>query len=183
MACVPSKDSDQPGHPPSLIRVFAVRMKKAWVLSYPLSAQWRLWSDWEDAQADLSLCWAHSHFVGFVVMRLIFIRPCAPTLKNIFDCDLWPSSWQARHCPPRSYFCNLPDIYDAWNVIIWEYARAVIKHLFHGINICQNTQKKLKHSAYGLMFKQLPQDTYKVHGKTCMISAFTLARFWITKNI
>ena len=25
-------------HPPSLIRVFAVRMKKAWVLSYPLSA-------------------------------------------------------------------------------------------------------------------------------------------------
>ena len=33
-----SKDSDQPGHLPSLIRVFAVRMKKAWVLSYPLSA-------------------------------------------------------------------------------------------------------------------------------------------------
>ena len=40
--CAPSKDSDQPGHPPSLIRVFAVRMKKAWVLSYPLSAQRRL---------------------------------------------------------------------------------------------------------------------------------------------
>ena len=41
-ACAPSKDSDQPGHPPSLIRVFTVRMKKAWVLSYPLSAQRRL---------------------------------------------------------------------------------------------------------------------------------------------
>ena len=39
MACVPSKDSDQPGHPPSLIRVFSVRLKKAWVLSYPLSPQ------------------------------------------------------------------------------------------------------------------------------------------------
>ena len=38
----PSEDSDQPGHPPSLIRVFAARMKKAWVLSYPLSAQRRL---------------------------------------------------------------------------------------------------------------------------------------------
>ena len=38
VACVPSKDSDQPGHPPSLIRVIVVRMKKAWVLSYPLSA-------------------------------------------------------------------------------------------------------------------------------------------------
>ena len=40
---------DQPGHPPSLIRVFAVRMRKAWVFSYPLSAQRRLWSDWADA--------------------------------------------------------------------------------------------------------------------------------------
>ena len=37
MAFAPSKDSDQPGHPPSLIRVFAVHMKKACVLSYPLS--------------------------------------------------------------------------------------------------------------------------------------------------
>ena len=70
LACAPSEDSDQPGHPPSLIRVFAVRMKKALVLSYQLSAQWRLWSDWADAQADLSLRWAHSHFVGFV-MRLL----------------------------------------------------------------------------------------------------------------
>ena len=53
--CVPNEDSDQPGHPPNLIRVFAVRMKKAWVLSYPLNAQQRLWLDWMDAQADLSL--------------------------------------------------------------------------------------------------------------------------------
>ena len=36
--CAPSKDSDQRGHPPSLIRVFAVCLKKAWVLSYPLNA-------------------------------------------------------------------------------------------------------------------------------------------------
>ena len=28
------------------------------------------WSDWVDAQADLSLRWAHSHFVGFVMRRL-----------------------------------------------------------------------------------------------------------------
>ena len=75
--CVPIEDSDQPGHPPSLIRVFAVRMKKTWVLSYPLSAQRRLWSDWVDAQADLSLHWAHSHFVGFVMSWLIFT--CTPS--------------------------------------------------------------------------------------------------------
>ena len=48
--CAPSEDSDQPRHPPSLIRVFAVRMKKAWVLSYLLSSQRRLWSDWADGR-------------------------------------------------------------------------------------------------------------------------------------
>ena len=50
--CAPSED--QPGHPPSLIRVFTVCMKKAWFLSYLMSAQRRLCSDWADAQADLS---------------------------------------------------------------------------------------------------------------------------------
>ena len=39
LASAPSEDSDQPGLSPILIRVFAVRMKKALVLSYPLSAQ------------------------------------------------------------------------------------------------------------------------------------------------
>ena len=43
MACAPSEDSDQPAHPPSLTRVFAVHMKKkTWVLSYLLSAKRRL---------------------------------------------------------------------------------------------------------------------------------------------
>ena len=65
VACAPSEDSDQPGHPPSLIRVFAVRMKKPWVLSYPLSAQRRLWSDWADDQADLSLRWGHMPLCWF----------------------------------------------------------------------------------------------------------------------
>ena len=61
MACAPSEDSDQPEHLPSLIRVFAVCMKKAWVLSYPLSAQRRLWSDWVDAQGwSESLLGAHA---------------------------------------------------------------------------------------------------------------------------
>ena len=46
---------------------FAVRMKKAGFLATHLNAQWRLWSDSADAQADLRLRWAHSHFVGFVV--------------------------------------------------------------------------------------------------------------------
>ena len=65
MAYVPNEDSDQPGHLSSLISVFAVHMEKVWVLSYPLSAQQRLRSDWAYAQADLSLCWAHMPFYWF----------------------------------------------------------------------------------------------------------------------
>ena len=84
--CVPSEDSDQPRHPSSLIRVFAVRMKKGWILSYPLNAQRRLRSDWADAQADLSLRWAHSHSVGFVMRRLTsgFIL----AVSNGFGCNI-----------------------------------------------------------------------------------------------
>ena len=96
MACAPSEDSDQPGHLPSLISVFAFRMKKAWVLSYPLSAKRRLirlggcpgWSTlmrlgecpgWF-AQADPSLRRSHSHFVGFVMRWLIFVLVLIPDL-------------------------------------------------------------------------------------------------------
>ena len=74
--CAPSEDSDQPGHPPSLIRVFAVRLKKPWVLSYPLSAQRRLWSDWANAQADLSSLGAHSLCWFCHVAAQIFLEKC-----------------------------------------------------------------------------------------------------------
>ena len=69
MVCVSSEDSDQPGRISLGIRpvwsVLAVRMKKSWVLSYPLSAQGRHWSAWADAQGDLSLRWAHMPFCWF----------------------------------------------------------------------------------------------------------------------
>ena len=50
--------------------------------SYPLNAQRRLWSDWADAQIYLSLGWAHSHFVGFVMRRLIY--RCSGTTSATF---------------------------------------------------------------------------------------------------
>ena len=67
----PSEDSDQPGHPPSLIRVFAVRTKKHWVLSYPLSALRR--PDQTGRMPRLICIFAGRtcHFVGFVMRRFI----------------------------------------------------------------------------------------------------------------
>ena len=74
---VPSKDSDQLGHLPSLIRVFAVRMKKAWVLS----TYWAHSEDsdqtgcpgWSESSLGAqSFCWfchlaAHLSFKGCLV--------------------------------------------------------------------------------------------------------------------
>ena len=71
MACVPSKDSDQPGHPSSLIKVFAVSMKKPWVLSYPLSAS----EDYDQtgrmlgAHVSMWFCHEAAHFSSQGVLR------------------------------------------------------------------------------------------------------------------
>ena len=64
MTVCPSEDSDQPGHLPSLIRVFTVCMKKAWVLSY-LLAQGKTLIRLSECQADLSLRGAHKSFCWF----------------------------------------------------------------------------------------------------------------------
>ena len=68
--CAPNEDSDPPGHLPSLIRVFAVRMKILWVLSYPLSTQQTLislgrcpgWS--ESSLGTHSFCWFMAHMLN-----------------------------------------------------------------------------------------------------------------------
>ena len=116
MAIAPSEDTDQPAHPPSLIRVFAVHLKKYWVLSYQLSALRRLWSDW----ADLFLRWAQIFFVGFI-MRWLTFRKCilifASGLRNKphfwrpFSLALWLQSQgslvRAPALPHTGYTCNL----------------------------------------------------------------------------
>ena len=62
--CAPSKDSDQPGHPPSLIKVFAVHLISTKDPSF-LHADSEDWSDWADAQTDLSFHWAHRPYCWF----------------------------------------------------------------------------------------------------------------------
>ena len=67
------------------IRVFAVCMEKAWVFSYPLSAQQRLWSDWEDAQADLDLRWAHNPLCTFCHEAAQMSNLRIPHKTSMFD--------------------------------------------------------------------------------------------------
>ena len=78
MTCAPSEDSDQPGHLPSVIRVFAVHLEKHSVLP--------------NAQSDLSLRWAESHFVGFVMRRLICVFQCLTEIQCSPNC--WRMPWE-----------------------------------------------------------------------------------------
>ena len=63
--CMPSEDSDQPGHLPSLIRVFAVHSMDSYGLKLSSCRQQSLRSDWADVQADPSLRWVHMPFCWF----------------------------------------------------------------------------------------------------------------------
>ena len=74
MACTASEDSDQPRHPLSLIKVFAVRMKKACVLSYP-------WAHSEDAVIGV--------FAGRTIILLVLSWG-----GSIFSSE--PRYWQPR---------------------------------------------------------------------------------------
>ena len=108
--CAPSEDSDQPGHLPSLIRVFAVRMKKAWVLSYPLSAQRRLirlggypcWSEF--SLGAQPLCW-FCHIVAQIILCLFRYITTMPRLES--QPGLNQKMWRLSHklkwsrWPPR----------------------------------------------------------------------------------
>ena len=85
--------SDTRRHPPSLIRVFAVFMKKHWVLHYLLSAQQSL-IDWADAQADLSLHWVQRSFCWFCLETADFMMKIWPQKCS---CRLW-ARVRALHC-------------------------------------------------------------------------------------
>ena len=81
--CAPSEDSDEPGHPPSRIRVFACAQ---WVVKDPSFLQ--AGSKDSDQTGRMSrLIWVSAgrtcHFVGFVMRRLKWL-PCSSTenLKN-----------------------------------------------------------------------------------------------------
>ena len=87
--CVPSENSVQPGHLPSLIRVFAVRSMGSYGPKFCSCGQRSVWSDWaDDAQADLSLGWAHTHFVGFVILHFWDSSPNSLGMTDDYWCQL-----------------------------------------------------------------------------------------------
>ena len=113
MSIAPSEDKDQPVHPPSLIRVFAVR------ISYPLSALRRLirlggCPGWSESSLGtkvilLVLSWGNSHSESASISSLVVSE-----INHIFegralyrsDCSQG-SLVRAPALPHTGYTCNL----------------------------------------------------------------------------
>ena len=128
MACAPSKDSGQPGHQPSPI---SLRCPHEEALG-PWSAQRRLWSDWVDAQADLSLHWEHMSFSWFyrvAVQFLLFEQRHSKTYKK--TCSASTDSDQPV------YLCSLITVFvdhtkKVWVLDIQKAARRRLIWVFTG---------------------------------------------------
>ena len=61
---------------------FTIHLTTLWILGYPQSALWRLWSDCADMQADLSIYWVI--LVGNAVPRLnCLYSPFYPVLSGV----------------------------------------------------------------------------------------------------
>ena len=110
MTCAPSEDSDQPGHLPSVIRVFAVCSMGSQGPKVPSSGQLELWLDWADAQADLSLSWVHRSFcwICCAVAHMSW-RCIAVTCLHEFRI-IWAGAWQNQ----QNGMCTQWRLRSAW---------------------------------------------------------------------
>ena len=121
-----SKDSDQHGHLPSLIRVFAVRMKKHWVLSNPLSAQRRLWSDWAGAHVILLVC----HVAAQMTSLFHFLKVWGRSLKRSSPATIFNCIWAGTR--NGSYFACwllLQHFIVAWTpcvIVLWKKVKPYV---------------------------------------------------------
>ena len=83
ITCAPSEDSDQPGHPPSLIRVFPLHMTTHASLTTHLAHC----EDSGQTRRMPRLIWVFAgrtcHFVGFVIRRLKLCQQLLPRLLQV----------------------------------------------------------------------------------------------------
>ena len=120
----------EPGHPPSLSRIFAVRMKKAWVFSYPLSAS----EDSDQTGRMPRLIWIFAgrtcHFVGFVVRWLINVIH-SHLYKSIFTGF---TDWHWNRFISTTCVTPIPHITHARKerkLFAWEHLTQAIFFLYH----------------------------------------------------
>ena len=113
MTCAPSKDSDHPGHLPSLIRDVAACLKKVWVLSYLYSAQRRLIRQGGCRGLILVIAGSRIHFVVLCLISNLkdFVKLQNLWKKSVIFALIWTHILKGpftRHCPcSKLRFCVL----------------------------------------------------------------------------
>ena len=122
LTCTPNEDSNQPVQTCSLIRVFVVRMKTHWILSYPKYAQWRLitlreWSGWSKSLLD-----AH-------IRRYVF--SCSAHLRHgEKKCHMSCPNNKHQRVYQAMYSCSLSRTFSIsryilkYPVILWAYKKS-----------------------------------------------------------
>ena len=120
MTCAPSEDSDQPGHQPSLISLCWVLLGKVGDPSF-LQANSKDWSDWADAQADLSLRWPQRSFCWFCYVMAQLFSDNPVKSSRVVVCDQLPCfvvSYLGFHTLPKSIGLNarLKWVKVCWNL-------------------------------------------------------------------
>ena len=128
-----NKNSDQPAHLRSLIRIFVFRMKKPCIIGYPKCAQWRFRSY---AQSDLNLRWVHIEDKSSEVATHTLILESLPFLER-FEIS-------KRHCWHDTLFwivlvvtsiisCHSDKIYRSCQHILrcWNCKRSILRKLLN----------------------------------------------------
>ena len=111
----------------------SLRMKKAWVLSYPLSAQRRRRSDWVGAQADLNLRWVHSHLLALSWEGSYYLNS-KEILLYILNCTLqFISSLRLLKSEKKGLTDNWAEIHKYYEECDW--SKAVGRRIAENFNL------------------------------------------------
>ena len=111
MACLPSKDADQTGHPPSLIRVFSMHSLGSQSPNTSSCRQRSLWSDWADTRLIWVFAGRTGHFVGFVMQQFISITLFTPSTRSAI-LYIWNNPELAHQSPwARKYNLHYDEVW------------------------------------------------------------------------
>ena len=88
------------------------------------------WSDWAGAQADLSLCWAHRHFVGFVMSRLTSVNVVAAVSEMVANSEQKISrTWfYFGYCVSKGCLFRLFRFQNSCRCVVWRPKKSRICH-------------------------------------------------------
>ena len=133
------------------------------------------WSAWADAQADLNLRWVYSHFVGFVMRRLI----CSVFI--VMQSSVHPTVSLIKKVPYLSFFHLFP--FCLWTVCRMKIVDQTFRETENSASECASVLlNELRHDKTNKMSVH-PAKTQISLGIRPVWSASSLCTQWIAKDL